>query len=55
VEVKDTKSMKIRLLLMGVVISALSAILMAARGYSGSLAGLLALGLVVLVIGVFWK
>ena len=40
---------------MGCVISALGAIFLATRGYSGGLAGLLAVGIVLLVLGIFWK
>jgi hypothetical protein len=47
--------MKIRLLLMGTLISALSATLLVARGFSDALAGLLAIGLVELVVGLIWK
>ncbi len=52
---RNTKTMKLRLLLMGSLISVLSAILLMARGFSDSLAGLLAIGLVVLVVGLIWK
>jgi hypothetical protein len=40
---------------MGTIISALSASLLTARGFSNALAGQLAIGLVVLVVGLIWK
>ena len=47
--------MKLRFLIMGCIISALSAIFLAARGYSEALVGLLAVGIVLLVLGILWK
>jgi hypothetical protein len=47
--------MKLRLLVIGALNSALAAILIIARGFSDALAGLLAIGLVVLVVGLIWK
>jgi hypothetical protein len=47
--------MKIKLLAMGGIISVLGAILLAVRGYSTSLVGLLAVGIVLLVVGVIYK
>jgi hypothetical protein len=46
---------KERFLLMGGIISILSLGLMAARGARIAFEGLLGLGLVLLVLGVFWK
>jgi len=47
--------MKMRFLAMGSIISALSVILMFARGFSDTLAGILGVGLVLLVVGIVWK
>jgi len=49
------KTMKLRLLIMGSIISALGAILITARGYSTGLVGLLAVGVVLLVVGLIYK
>ena len=47
--------MKLRFFLMGCIISALGAILLAARGFSEDYVGLLAVGIVLLVVGLLWK
>ena len=47
--------MKLRFLLMGCILSALGAVLLATRGYSADLAGVLAVGLVLLVVGLLWR
>jgi hypothetical protein len=47
--------MKLRLLIMGLLVSALGAILLITRGYSDALAGLLAVGIVLFVVGLIWK
>jgi len=47
--------MKLRLLLMGCIISAIGAILLATRGFATDFVGLLAVGLVLLVLGILWK
>jgi len=47
--------MKLRLLLMGCTISAIGAILLAERGFSADFVGLLAVGIVLLVVGLLWK
>lgn len=47
--------MKLRLILMGCIISVLGAILLIARGYSPELLGVLLVGLVLLVVGLLWK
>ncbi len=49
------KGMKLRLLAMGSIISILSLALMATRGLQISFGGLFAIGLVLLVLGLFWK
>lgn len=49
------KTMKIRLILMGCIISALSGVLLATRGSSTPLVGLLAIGILVLVTGLVWR
>jgi hypothetical protein len=47
--------MKLRFLIMGCIISALGAIFVATRGYSEGPVGLLAVGIVLLVLGILWK
>lgn len=49
------RPMKLRLLLVGCTISALSAIVIGARGVSTAIVGLLLVGLVLLVIGLLLK
>jgi hypothetical protein len=51
----NARAMKVRLLAMGGIISALGAILIVVRGYSASLVGLLAVRIVLLVAGVIYK
>ncbi|MDG6920188.1 MAG: hypothetical protein JRN44_00315 [Nitrososphaerota archaeon] len=46
---------KERLLAMGVIISVLSLALMVAKGAGAPLEGMFGLGLVLLILGVFWK
>jgi hypothetical protein len=53
--VKETKAMKLRLLLMGCTISAIEVILLATRGLAASFAGLPGAGRVSLVLGLLWK
>jgi len=40
---------------MGCIISAIGAILLATRGFSGDFVGLLSVGLLLLVVGMIWK
>jgi hypothetical protein len=47
--------MKLRLLLMGGIISALGAILLIVRGFSAAPIGVLAVGIMVFVVGLLWK
>ena len=47
--------MKLRLILMGCILSVLAGILLIRRGYSLALAGLLAVGIALLVVGLIWK
>jgi glucose uptake protein GlcU len=47
--------MKLRLLLMGCIISALGGVLLIARGFSLNYVGLLIVGIVLLVVGLPWK
>ncbi len=54
-EVKNTKAMKLRLLLMGCIITAIGVILLAARGFATSFVGLSLVGIVLLVLGLLWK
>jgi hypothetical protein len=49
------KTMELRLLLMDSIVAVLGAILLTKRGFSDALAGLLAIGLVVLGVGLIWK
>jgi amino acid permease len=53
--VENTKAMKLRLLLMVCILSALGAGLLVARGFSEAIVGLLAVGIVLLMIGLLWK
>jgi hypothetical protein len=47
--------MKLRFLLMGCILSALSVIFLAVRGYSEAFVGLLVVGVALLVLGILWK
>ena len=47
--------MRLRLIAMGCIFSVLGAILLGARGYSVVLLGLLIVGIVLLLIGLFWR
>ena len=49
------KRMKLRLLMMGGILSAVGATLLLARGFSANLAGVLAFGIALFVVGLFWK
>jgi len=53
--VENTNGMKLRLLLMGCIISAIGAILLATRGFATDFIGFLAVGIVLLVLGTLWK
>jgi hypothetical protein len=54
-EVGNTNTMKLRFLIMGCAISALGGILLVARGFSTPLAGLVLVGIVLLVVGLLWR
>jgi len=47
--------MKLRLILMGCIISVLGSTLLITRGYSPALVGLLVVGIALLVVGLLWK
>ena len=47
--------MKVRLILMGCIISVLGIILLVARGYSIELLGVLLVGLILVGIGLVWR
>jgi C4-dicarboxylate transporter len=47
--------MKLRLILMGCIISVLGGALLIVRGYSPAFVGLLVVGIVFLVVGILWK
>lgn len=47
--------MRLRLIAMGCIFSVLGAIPLGARGYSVVLLGLLIVGIVLLLIGLFWR
>jgi hypothetical protein len=47
--------MKLRFLLMGCIISAIGAVLLATRSFSEDLVGVLAVGPVLLVVGLLWR
>ncbi len=49
------KAMKLRLLPMGCIITAIGAGLFAARGFSTSYVGLALVGVVLLALGLIWK
>ena len=49
------QTMKIRLIAMGCILSALSLVLIAVRGSETPFLGLLAVGMVLLVVGLLWK
>ena len=49
------KGMKMRFLAMGGIISVLSLALVASRGFQVDYAGLLGVGVLLLVVGVLWK
>lgn len=46
---------KWRLVLAGCIISVLSVVLMAARHFSATFAGLLVVGIILLIVGLIWK
>ncbi|HME55913.1 MAG TPA: hypothetical protein VKM55_27165 [Candidatus Lokiarchaeia archaeon] len=48
-------SWKLRLILMGIILSALASIFMVVKGVSTPIIVLLAIGIVLLVIGLIWK
>ena len=48
------KAMKLRLILMGCIISFMGAILLAVRGFATDFVGLLSVTLVLLVLGLLW-
>jgi glucose uptake protein GlcU len=52
---KFTQAMKLRLIVMGCIISVLGGILLIRRGYSPALVGLLVVGIALLVVGLLWK
>lgn len=47
--------MKLRLIVMGCIISVLGGALLVTRGYSPAPVGLLVVGMVLLVVGLLWK
>ena len=49
------QTMKIRLIAMGCILLALSGILIIVRGFETPFLGLLAIGIVLLVVGLLWK
>ncbi len=49
------QTMKIRLIAMGCILSALSGVLIVVRGFEAPFLGLLAVGMVLLVVGLLWK
>ena len=48
-------NMKLRLILMGCILTALGVILIIVKGFSTPLVGLLALGILLALIGIVWK
>ncbi len=49
------QTMKIRLIVMGCILSALSGVLIVVKGFETAFLGLLAIGIVLLVVGLLWK
>lgn len=49
------QTMKIRLIAMGCILSALSGVLIVVRGLGTPFLGLLTIGIVILVVGLLWK
>ena len=49
------KPMKIRLIALGCILSALSGVLIVVKGFETPFLGLLAVGIVLLVVGLLWK
>lgn len=48
-------SMKLRLILMGCILTVIGVILLIIRGYSASFVGILIIGIVLAVVGVVWN
>jgi hypothetical protein len=48
-------SMKLRLILMGCILTALGAILLVVRGFSAVFVGIIVVGIVLGAVGVVWK
>ncbi len=48
-------NMKLRLILMGCILTILGTILIVARGFSTPLVGILVVGIVLAAIGIVWK
>lgn len=53
--VKSMNSMKLRLILMGCILTILGAVLLILRGFSDPLLGILIVGIVLAFIGILWK
>lgn len=52
---QQTKPMKARFILMGCIVTGLGSGLMVSRGFSMPIAGLLGIGVVLLLLGILWK
>jgi len=48
-------SMKLRLILMGCILTILGMVLLILRGFSAPLVGLLIIGIILALIGILWK
>jgi membrane-bound ClpP family serine protease len=48
-------SMKLRLIMMGCILTIIGAVLLARNGFSAPLVGILAIGIVLAVVGFAWK
>ena len=51
----NTNSMKLRLILMGCILTAIGVILLIVRGYSVPFVGIIVIGIVLGAVGVVWK
>lgn len=48
-------SMKLRLILMGCILTLIGVILLVVRGFSAPLVGILVIGIILAIVGVVWK
>jgi hypothetical protein len=53
--VEDLDNMKLRLILMGCILTAIGILLLVVRGYSVSFVGIIGVGILLAAVGVVWK